>query len=177
MGATHPWRAKFHLRPVRLAPDPEHCPGEAAGQPPRPGIDWQMLPDPLTVDDRTGEGVPVCDHSGYVHRPEYQVPLARCVSSTRCRPRRSDADVSVSHEGRGSVPGDSLCPPGVEPPSRPPLAREQPRRAMGGFTQCGGPPGTARVQPGQNRVSVLASYRSWVAGRNCERYRLLSRTP
>jgi hypothetical protein len=52
---------------------------EAAGQLPGPDIDWEMLPDPLTVgvDARTGEGVPVCDHSGYLHRPEYQVALAR----------------------------------------------------------------------------------------------------
>jgi hypothetical protein len=36
-------------------------------------VDWQMLPDPLTldVDPRTGEPVSVCDHSGYLSRPEY----------------------------------------------------------------------------------------------------------
>jgi hypothetical protein len=41
------------------------------------GIDWQMLPDPLTldVDPRTGETVQVCDHSGYVARPEYPVAV------------------------------------------------------------------------------------------------------
>jgi len=39
-------------------------------------IEWQMLPDPLTldVDPRTGEPVKICDHSGYLSRPEY--PLA-----------------------------------------------------------------------------------------------------
>jgi len=39
--------------------------------------DWQMLPDPLTldVDPRTGEPVGVCDHSGYVSRPEYPVAV------------------------------------------------------------------------------------------------------
>jgi hypothetical protein len=38
--------------------------------------DWQMLPDPLAldIDPRTGEPVKVCDHSGYLSRPEY--PLA-----------------------------------------------------------------------------------------------------
>jgi len=37
------------------------------------GIDWQMRPDPLTldIDPRTGERVKVCDHSGYLSRPEY----------------------------------------------------------------------------------------------------------
>jgi Protein of unknown function (DUF1214) len=40
-------------------------------------IDWQMLPDPLTldVDPRTGEPVSVCDHSGYLARPEYPPAL------------------------------------------------------------------------------------------------------
>jgi hypothetical protein len=40
-------------------------------------LDWRMLPDPLTVrvDRRTGEGVRVCDHCGYLARPEYQVAL------------------------------------------------------------------------------------------------------
>jgi len=40
-------------------------------------IDWQMLPDPLTldVDPRTGEPVSVCDHSGYLGRPEYPLAL------------------------------------------------------------------------------------------------------
>jgi hypothetical protein len=36
-------------------------------------VEWQMSPDPLTlgVDPRTGEPVSVCDHSGYLDRPEY----------------------------------------------------------------------------------------------------------
>ena len=36
-------------------------------------LDRQMCPDPLTlgVDPRTGEPVSVCDHSGYLDRPEY----------------------------------------------------------------------------------------------------------
>jgi len=39
-------------------------------------LDWRMVPDPLTldVDVRTGEQVGVCDHSGYLERPEY--PMA-----------------------------------------------------------------------------------------------------
>jgi hypothetical protein len=47
-------------------------PGAGAGE--RIGrLDWQMCPDPLTlgVDPRTGEPVSVCDHSGYLDRPEY----------------------------------------------------------------------------------------------------------
>jgi hypothetical protein len=36
-------------------------------------LDWRMSPDPLTLgmDPRTGEPVSVCDHSGYLNRPEY----------------------------------------------------------------------------------------------------------
>jgi hypothetical protein len=59
-------------------------PRDPLGQPPledmdwrMTDMDWRMLPDPLTVevDRRTGEGVLVCDHSGYLARPEYQVAL------------------------------------------------------------------------------------------------------
>lgn len=53
-------------------------PGAGAGE--RIGrLDWQMCPDPLTlgVDPRTGEPVAVCDHSGYLSRPEYPVAVGQ----------------------------------------------------------------------------------------------------
>jgi hypothetical protein len=40
-------------------------------------VDREMNPDPLTLgqDPRTGEPVGVCDHSGYLSRPEYETAL------------------------------------------------------------------------------------------------------
>jgi hypothetical protein len=40
-------------------------------------VDGEMNPDPLTLgqDPRTGEPVGVCDHSGYLSRPEYETAL------------------------------------------------------------------------------------------------------
>lgn len=41
--------------------------------------DWLMHPDPLTlaIDPRTGKQVSVCDHSGYLKRPEYPKAVKR----------------------------------------------------------------------------------------------------
>jgi hypothetical protein len=51
-------------------------PETRTGEPVRK-LDWRMSPDPLTLgmDPRTGEAVGVCDHSGYVNRPEYRVAV------------------------------------------------------------------------------------------------------
>jgi len=52
-------------------------PGDAEVSEQIRGVDWRMVPDPLTlgVDPRTGEPVAVCDHSGYLTRPEYPVAV------------------------------------------------------------------------------------------------------
>jgi hypothetical protein len=54
-----------------------------------------MLPDPLTlnVDPRTGEPVKVCDHSGYLDRPEYPTAvefLRKLPTGDTCQLARAD---------------------------------------------------------------------------------------
>jgi hypothetical protein len=67
-------------------------------------IDWQMLPDPLTlaVDPRTGEPVKVCDHSGFVSRPEYPVALESLRDfrgDIRCRLTRHEGRALLGNRG------------------------------------------------------------------------------
>jgi hypothetical protein len=83
---TDPIGADIALPAVSSVPanrrEPPSAEQRADGKAPRAapkftGLDWQMVPDPLTldVDLRTGEQVGVCDHSGYRNRPEYPVAV------------------------------------------------------------------------------------------------------